>query len=144
MVMRHETAHCNGWPGDHPGALPYEEWASDDQITNVATQFDNFARSAVGKTVTEIADNLARLDLPFTPAGLGPRLAAQFVTAAKGIGLARESLLTRQVLSNPVTAMPLGKALDIGFDLTDDQWRRAHAIAFRVSRARGSLCSDEF
>ena len=21
-VFRHERAHCNGWPSDHPGALP--------------------------------------------------------------------------------------------------------------------------
>jgi hypothetical protein len=19
LLLRHETAHCNGWPGDHPG-----------------------------------------------------------------------------------------------------------------------------
>jgi hypothetical protein len=27
ITMRHETAHCNGWPGDHRGALPIEDWA---------------------------------------------------------------------------------------------------------------------
>ena len=21
-IMRHELGHCNGWPGDHPGARP--------------------------------------------------------------------------------------------------------------------------
>jgi hypothetical protein len=21
-IMRHEIAHCNGWPGDHPGGRP--------------------------------------------------------------------------------------------------------------------------
>lgn len=31
-VMRHEIAHCNGWPGDHKGALPYEEWATDEWL----------------------------------------------------------------------------------------------------------------
>jgi hypothetical protein len=25
VVMRHELAHCNGWPGNHPGALPWED-----------------------------------------------------------------------------------------------------------------------
>jgi hypothetical protein len=27
LVKRHEIAHCNGWPADHDGALPYVEWA---------------------------------------------------------------------------------------------------------------------
>ena len=33
MVRRHEIGHCNGWPADHRGALPYwplyynEAWA---------------------------------------------------------------------------------------------------------------------
>jgi hypothetical protein len=27
LVKRHEMAHCNGWPADHHGALPYVEWA---------------------------------------------------------------------------------------------------------------------
>jgi hypothetical protein len=27
LVRHHELAHCNGWPGDHRGARPYEEWA---------------------------------------------------------------------------------------------------------------------
>jgi hypothetical protein len=27
LVKRHEIAHCNGWPADHHGALPYVEWA---------------------------------------------------------------------------------------------------------------------
>jgi hypothetical protein len=29
MVVRHEVAHCNGWPNHHPGALPVEDWAVD-------------------------------------------------------------------------------------------------------------------
>ena len=28
VIMRHELGHCNGWPGDHKGALPYDEWAA--------------------------------------------------------------------------------------------------------------------
>jgi hypothetical protein len=63
-------------------------------------------------------------------------LAAQFVTAAKGVGLAPESQLTRQVLSNPATARPLGKAAGIGVALSDEEWRQAHAIAFQASKAR--------
>jgi hypothetical protein len=27
LVRRHEIAHCNGWPADHRGALPHQEWA---------------------------------------------------------------------------------------------------------------------
>jgi hypothetical protein len=27
IVLRHEIAHCNGWPQDHPGALPYSPQA---------------------------------------------------------------------------------------------------------------------
>ena len=23
LMLRHERAHCNGWPGDHPGKRPY-------------------------------------------------------------------------------------------------------------------------
>ena len=30
LIWRHEIAHCNGWPGDHKGALPFEEWAADE------------------------------------------------------------------------------------------------------------------
>jgi hypothetical protein len=26
-VMRHEIGHCNGWPGDHPNARLWEDWA---------------------------------------------------------------------------------------------------------------------
>jgi hypothetical protein len=29
VVLRHETAHCNGWPADHKGALFYDEWAEE-------------------------------------------------------------------------------------------------------------------
>ena len=24
IIHRHEIAHCNGWPGDHRGVLPFE------------------------------------------------------------------------------------------------------------------------
>jgi exosome complex RNA-binding protein Csl4 len=27
LAMRHEIGHCNGWPGDHKGARPWEDWA---------------------------------------------------------------------------------------------------------------------
>jgi hypothetical protein len=27
LVKRHEIAHCNGWPADHSGALPFVDWA---------------------------------------------------------------------------------------------------------------------
>jgi hypothetical protein len=30
LTLRHEIAHCNGWPGDHRGALPIEDWALMD------------------------------------------------------------------------------------------------------------------
>jgi hypothetical protein len=30
LTLRHEIAHCNGWPGDHRGALPIEDWALAD------------------------------------------------------------------------------------------------------------------
>jgi hypothetical protein len=30
LLIRHEIAHCNGWPGDHRGALPIEDWAVFD------------------------------------------------------------------------------------------------------------------
>jgi hypothetical protein len=30
ITLRHETAHCNGWPNDHRGALPVEDWALMD------------------------------------------------------------------------------------------------------------------
>ena len=26
-VLRHEVAHCNGWPKDHPGGIPYSPQA---------------------------------------------------------------------------------------------------------------------
>jgi hypothetical protein len=27
ITLRHEIAHCNGWPNNHRGALPIEDWA---------------------------------------------------------------------------------------------------------------------
>jgi hypothetical protein len=27
VVLRHEIGHCNGWPGDHRNAQPWEDWA---------------------------------------------------------------------------------------------------------------------
>ena len=132
LVIRHETAHCNGWPGDHRGALPIEDWAPEDNaytptapppVLNAASHFDKFALGAVTKTVAEVAGNL-------------DQRAAQFITAAKGIGLAPQSQLTGQVLSDPATAVPLARAAGIGTDLSDEQWQQAHALALQASRAR--------
>jgi hypothetical protein len=132
LVVRHETAHCNGWPGDHRGALPVEDWAPADNaytptapppVLNAASHFDKFALSVVTKTVAEVAGNL-------------DQRAAQFIMAAKAIGLAPESQLTGQVLSNPATAVPLARAAGIGTDRSDEQWRQAHALAFQASKAR--------
>ena len=130
LVKRHEIAHCNGWPADHRGALPYEEkaWAAGDAPTKTAAaEFDRFASGAVGKTIAEIATNLAQSNWT---------TAAQFVIAAKGIDLAPESLLTGQMLSNPATAGPLARALGIGTDLSENEWIQAHAIAFYADKAR--------
>jgi hypothetical protein len=129
VVKRHEIAHCNGWPGDHSGArsilstLPFVP-DNIDALADVAAQFDEFARSAVGKTLGEVGNSLA----------LSNR--ARFVEAAVGIGLVPQSRLTGKILSNPVTAALLGRAVGIGADLPDDQWREAHALAFRASKAR--------
>jgi hypothetical protein len=113
LVRRHEIAHCNGWPADHPGATPYEEWAE-----RAASNFDNFARDAVGKTVAEIAEILAQIDArPYISPEDGRRLAARFVIAARSIGLARESRITGAILSNPVTARVLTKALGVGLSV---------------------------
>jgi hypothetical protein len=127
LVRRHEIAHCNGWPADHRGALPYEEWASDDQIKSVASQFDKFASNAVGKTIAEVAEVVE--SLPFVPG-------RPFSLAAAGLGLTPKSKITGAILSNPVTARPLAKAVGIGRDLSDDEWGQAHAIAFQASKAR--------
>jgi hypothetical protein len=121
LVKRHEIAHCNGWPADHRGALPYEEWASDG---TPASQFDSFARIVVGKTVAEVAK------------GLPQNVAWLFPIAAAGIGLTPESQITREILSNPLTARPLAWIAGIGRDLSDDGWGQAHAIAFQASKAR--------
>jgi hypothetical protein len=122
LVRGHEIAHCNGWPGDHRGALPFK-----GAVQNAASQFDNFAFNAVRKTVAEVANNLAQSD---KAAG------AQFIMAAKHMGLTPESQLTPQVLGDPATAAPLGRAAGIGTNLSDDQWQQAHAIALQISRAR--------
>ena len=132
LIRRHEIAHCNGWPGDHRGALPIEDWAPEDNaytptapppVLNAASHFDKFALGAVTKTVAEVAGNL-------------DQRAAQFITAAKGIGLALQSQLTGQVLSDPATAVPLARAAGIGTDLSDEKWQEAHALALQTSRAR--------
>jgi hypothetical protein len=73
---------------------------------------------------------------PYISAEDGRRLAARFVIAARSIGLARESKITGAILSNPVTARSLAKALDIGTNLSDEDWRAAHAQAFYASKAR--------
>jgi hypothetical protein len=132
LVKRHENAHCNGWPADHGGArsilstLPFVP-DNIDALADVAAQFDDFARSAVGKTVAQVAANLAQSDWT---------AAAQFVLAAKGLGRAPDAQVTKEILSNPVTAAPLGRAVGIGTDLSDEQWRQAHALAFQASKAR--------
>jgi hypothetical protein len=94
LVMRHEMGHCNGWRG-HSGArswlaeLPFApDHVVERAVTDTAAQFDNFASSAVGKTVAEVASNLAQGN---------ETAAAQFVLAAKSIGLAPELRLTGQV-----------------------------------------------
>lgn len=134
ITLRHEVAHCNGWPGDHRGALPIDEALDDADVPDnqpsvmtVASQFDKFALSAVGKTVAEVASNLAQNDWT---------AAAQFVVAAKGLGIGPEAKVTGAVLSNPVSAEPLGRAVGIGGNLSVDQWREAHALALQTSRAR--------
>jgi hypothetical protein len=134
VVKRHEIGHCNGWSAAHAGARPFEEWGAPDntatptvppRVMDAASQFDAFARWAVGKTVGEIAITWSN------------KLAsAQFLKAAKGIGLTPESRLTGQVLSNQAKAMPLARVRGIGTDLSDEEWRRAHAIAFYAAKAR--------
>jgi hypothetical protein len=96
-------------------------------VQNAASQFDNFAFNAVRKTVAEVANNLAQSN---------KAAAAQFIMAAKHMGLTPESQLTPQVLGDPATAAPLGRAAGIGTNLSDDQWQQAHAIALQISRAR--------
>jgi hypothetical protein len=27
LIKRHEIGHCNGWPADHKGARPWQDWA---------------------------------------------------------------------------------------------------------------------
>ena len=132
ILLRHEIAHCNGWPADHKGAQVFEDWASTpptttDPVQYAASQFDEFAFNAVRKTVAEVAKNLAQSN---------KRAAAQFVVAAKGVGLAPESQVTGQVLIDPAAAAALARAVGIGTDLSDDQWQQAHAIAVQASRAR--------
>jgi hypothetical protein len=128
LVKRHEIAHCNGWHADHRGALPLEEWAvGDAPIKAAAAEFDKFARVAVGKTVAEVVKAFENL-----PSDPGTR----FALAAKGLGLSPESLLTGPILSNPATAGPLARALGIGTELSDEEWREAHALAFYASKAR--------
>jgi hypothetical protein len=127
LVMRHEMGHCNGWRG-HSGArsrlaeLPF----ASDNVVDTVSQFDNFARNAVGKTVAQVANTLAKSDWT----------AAKFVLAAKGIGRASDDQVNKEILSNPDTARSLARAAGIGTDLSDEQWREAHAIAFQASRAR--------
>jgi hypothetical protein len=121
-VRDHEIAHCNGWPADHRGALAFK-----GAVLNAALQFDNFAFNAVRKTVAEVAGDLAKSD---------GTAAAQFVIAAKGIGLTPESKLTPEVLSDSATAGVLAKAIGLGAYLTDEQWKQAHNIALQTARKR--------
>jgi hypothetical protein len=127
LVKRHEIAHCKGWPADHRGALPYEEWASDTAVKTAASQFDKFATGAVGKTVAEIAKVVDIL--PSNPG-------RPFSLAAEGLGLTPESKITGAILSNPATAGPLAKAAGIGRDLSADEWVEAHALAFYAAKGR--------
>jgi hypothetical protein len=105
LVMRHEMGHCNGWRG-HSGArsrlaeLPF----ASDNVVDTVSQFDNFARNAVGKTVAQVANTLAKSDWT----------AAKFVLAAKGIGRASDDQVNKEILSNPDTARSLARAAGIG------------------------------
>jgi hypothetical protein len=112
-------------------------------INTAASRFDNFARHVVGKTIAEVAQELAKLDrLPFSPA-INLALADTFTRAAKGIGLAPKSQLTREILSDPLAARALAGAVGIGADLSEEQWREAHAIASWASRARQAKTNEE-
>jgi hypothetical protein len=125
VIKRHEVGHCNGWDADHKGARPWQDWVESEAspVVKAASQFDKFALSAVGKTVADVANSLDH----------GADL---FILAAKSIGLTPESQVTREVLTDPVTAAPLASAAGIGTDLSGDQWRMAHNIAVQTSRAR--------
>jgi hypothetical protein len=123
MIKRHEIAHCNGWPADHKGALPFEDWAVPPPVLNAASQFDKFALGAVRKTVADVALSLDH----------GSDI---FILAAKAIGLDPESRVTPEVLGDPTTARPLAEGAGIGTDLSDEEWRRAHAIAWQASKTR--------
>jgi hypothetical protein len=34
-IRRHEIGHCNGWPGDHPGAPPSEPLIPNDSLRDL-------------------------------------------------------------------------------------------------------------
>jgi hypothetical protein len=68
LVKRHEMAHCNGWPADHPDALPYEEWAersSTEKNAKPCVKLDNYC--IVGSPNEEWAKD----PRPTGPCGIG-------------------------------------------------------------------------
>jgi hypothetical protein len=82
------------------------------------------------------------LKLPFSPVSPGSE-GRRFALVAKGVGLAPESKLTREVLSDPAIIGPLARALGIGTDLSENEWVQAHAIAFYASKARSKARQAE-
>ena len=122
LVKRHEIGHCNGWPADHKGARAWQDWAKTETEGSpgmAAALFDG----AVRQTVAKVAYTLGHK-------------ADRFIAAAKGIGLTPESQVTPEILTDPATAVPLARAAGIGTNLTDEQWKEAHAVAVYASRAR--------
>ncbi len=108
-------------------AVAQPDDAMQQALATAASKFDAFGQANLNKTVAEAA------------ASTGDQTsAAKFLYAAKGLGLSPDAKLTPQILSDPDTAMPLGKAVGIGTDLPDDQWQQAHADAFQASKARAA------
>jgi hypothetical protein len=97
----------------------------DPVLEDASAKYDEFASGSFNKTVGEVAKALGNQSQT-----------AQFVAAAKAIGLAPDSTLTADILSDPERSRTIAAALGIGTTLSPEQWRTVHADAVEASRER--------
>ena len=117
-------AHAQGTPSTPPQADQRQSLQLvPPALTEASSQFDNFGLSAVNKTVGDVAK-----------AQNNQTAAAQFLAAAKAIGLGPNSTLTADILSDPERSRTIAAALGIGTTLSPEQWRAVHADALAASR----------
>ena len=134
-------AHAQGTPSTPPQAdqrasSPFppatRQQLEDPVLEDASAKYDEFASGSFNKTVGEVAKALGN-----------QTQAAQFIAAAKGLGLGPDSPLTGELLSDPEKSRPLAAAIGIGSALSPEQWRMAHQKAYHTALQRQEAAAQQ-